>query len=202
MLRLVAVLALLVPATASADTFKLFGELHAGGMYGQGTSGAQKDSDFFQKSPNALYGFLAGAELLFLDGWIEHHQFTDGSRLTTWTQFGLGVHFNVDTGDPEQIKHHEGPFFEFGGGLWYGIGTGQQVMPPLDYSQLTDQAFMLEARLGLGLHLNKVFDFGFAVPVSYGYFFKTGTGANNTNNQYRGWEAEGLLVLRGNLRLL
>src|SRR5690242_4696088 len=80
-------------APASADTFKLFGEVHGGGAYGQGTSGAQKDSAFFQKARGGAYGALIGGEFLFFDGLIEHTQYVDGDHLTTWTQFGAGLHF-------------------------------------------------------------------------------------------------------------
>jgi len=79
---------------ASADVLKLFVEADGGGLVGRGTSGDQviKDSAFFAKAPHLAYGALVGAEFLFFDGWIQHHQFTDGSRIATWTQFGLGIH--------------------------------------------------------------------------------------------------------------
>ncbi len=50
MSRALVLACVLCPAVASADTFKLFGEIHGGGMYGQGLSGTQKDTDFFQKT--------------------------------------------------------------------------------------------------------------------------------------------------------
>src|SRR5438094_5889181 len=122
------VAAMAAPVPASADVFKLFGEAHGGGMYGKGTAGAQQSADFFEQSPHGAYGVLVGGEFLFFDGWIQHHQFTDGSRLTTWTQFGLGVHFTLDMGTPEERKAHNNAYMEFGSGLWFGVGTGQQVM--------------------------------------------------------------------------
>ena len=204
MRRVLVLLLVAAPAVASADTFKLYGEIHGGGMYGAGTAGADKDSSFFAEAPHGMYGAEIAAELLFFDAWIQHHQYTDGTRLTTWTQFGLGVHNEIETGDAQQKKDHKGGYFEFGGGLWYGLGTGQQVKPPLDNAQISDKGFLLEGRLGIGTHLNKVMDLGLEVPVSYGFFFKTGNGAgaNDTGNQYRGWQIEGLVALRINLRLL
>lgn len=204
MRRVLVLLLVAAPAVASADTFKLFGEIHGGGMYGAGTAGAEKDSSFFAEAPHGMYGAEIGAELLFFDAWIQHHQYTDGTRLTTWTQFGLGIHNEIETGDAQQKKDHKGGYFEFGGGLWYGLGTGQQVKPPLDNAQISDKGFLLEGRIGFGTHLNKVMDLGLEVPVSYGFFFKTGNGAgaNDTGNQYRGWQIEGLVALRINLRLL
>ena len=190
-------------APASADTFKLFGELHGGGMYGQGTAGVQKDSAFFGKAKGGAYGALIGGEFLFFDAWIQHHQYVNGEGLKTWTQFGLGVHFTTDLGSAADRKANKGGYFEFGAGMWFGLGTGAQVMPPLDNAQITDKAFVGEARFGFGKHLSKVFDLGVVVPVGYGYFFKTGNGAavNDLDTHYRGIEAEALLALRANIRL-
>lgn len=192
--------------SASADTLKLFAEIAGGGLVGQGTSGDQviKDSAFFAKAPHLAYGGLLGVELLFLDVMVQHHQFTNGDRIATWTQLGLAAHLQFDFGSPEQQAAHEGGFFEVGGGGWVGVGTGQQVDPPLDNAQITDKAVLVEARAGVGVHLSSVFDLGVQVPVSWGYFFKNGNGAaiNNTSTHYQGFQAEGLVFVRANLRLL
>jgi hypothetical protein len=206
MLRALSLAAVLATATpASADVLKLFAEADGGGVVGKATSGDQviKDAAFFAKAPHGAYGALIGAEFLFLDGWIQHHQFTDGSRIATWTQFGVGVHGTIDTGDARQQKAHEGGYVEFGVGGWFGLGTGQQVMPPLDNAQITDKAFLVEGRLGAGTHLSSVFDLGVSVPVSWGYFFKNGNGAaaNDTSTHYRSVQGEALVVLRANIRL-
>lgn len=208
MLRALAVTAtiLAMPAVASADVLKLFVEADAGGVAGKGTSGDQaiKDNAFFAKAPHLDYGVLVGAEFVFLDAWIQHHQFTDGDRIATWTQFGLGVHAQVDFGSPAQQKAHEGGFFEFGGGGWFGLGTGQQVMPPLDNAQITDKAFIAEGRVGIGTHLSHVFDIGVQVPVSWGYFVKNGNGVsvNDSSAHYQAVQGEALLYLRANIHLL
>ncbi|HET9626495.1 MAG TPA: hypothetical protein VFP84_34270 [Kofleriaceae bacterium] len=193
-------------SSASADTLKLFAEIDGGGLVGQGTTGDRviKDSAFFAKAPHLAYGGLIGAELLFLDVMVQHHQFTDGDRIATWSQLGLAAHFQFDFGEPEQQKAHEGGFFEIAGGGWVGLGTGQQVRPPLDNAQVTDKAVLVEARAGVGTHLSSVFDLGVQVPVSWGLFFKNGNGAaiNNASTHYQGIQAEGLVFLRANLRLL
>ena len=201
-------LAALAP-TARADIFKLFAEVDGGGMDGKGITGDQKDSAFF-KNPHGAYGALVGAELVFIDAWIQHHQFyghndvVDGGHLATWTQFGLGVHFQLNLGDDKAQKAGTGGFVEIGAGAWFGIGTGQQVQLPLDNAQLSDKGFLGEARLGFGTHLNKIFDLGISVPVSYGYFFKTGNGAtaNDLSTHYQGVQGEALLYFRANIRLL
>jgi hypothetical protein len=198
---LTAASAALTTAPASADVLTLFVEATGGGVAGQGTSGDQviKDSAFFAKAPHIDYGALVGAELLFLDLWIQHHQFTDGSRVATWTQFGLGVHLQFDFNGKQ---NHQGGFFEVGGGGWFGLGTGQQIMPPLDNAQISDKALIVEGRLGLGSHLSNVFDIGVEVPGSWGYFFKNGAAVNDSSNHYQSVQIEGLVFLRANLRLL
>src|SRR5215467_5356038 len=89
-----------------------------------------------------------------------------------------------------------GTYLDFGAGLWFGVGTGRQVMPPLDNAQITDKAFLLEGRLGYGWHLNSSWDFGVVVPVSYGYFFKNTGAANDVGTHYQGVQGEILAALR------
>ncbi|MCX5744632.1 MAG: hypothetical protein NT062_19250 [Proteobacteria bacterium] len=206
--------------SAAADPFKVFGQVEGGAMVGTGTSGIAKDSAFFGKSPHATYGAEVGAEIFFIDAYVNHHQYTDGTRLTTWTKFGLGMHFEIDfdkeppqfesnakSAEPKQDKKKpkkDGGFAEVGLGVYFGLGTGQQVDPPLDNSEITDKAVQVEGRFTLGTHLNNVLDFGVALPVSYGYFIKNGADvvANNLDNHYRGVQAELLLFVRANLRFL
>src|SRR5437879_2988466 len=122
-----ALLVLLAATPASADVFKLFGEAHGGGLYGVGTAGDQKDSAFFAKSPHGAYGALVGAEFFFFDGWIQHHQFTDGSRLTTWTEFGLGVHYIDEMGEEKDRKVHQNGYVELGFGAVFGRSEERRV---------------------------------------------------------------------------
>jgi hypothetical protein len=191
---------------ASADVLKLFVEADGGGAAGHGTGGdpAIRDAAFFARAPHLDYGALVGAELFFFDAWIQHHQLTDGSRIATWTQFGAGIHIQVDLGDAKQQKAHEGGYVDLGLGGWFGVGTGQQVVPPLDNAQISDKAFLVEGRLGFGKHLSDVFDLGVSIPVSWGYFFKNGNGAaaNDVSTHYQSVQGEALLVLRANIRLL
>jgi hypothetical protein len=196
---------LLVAAPASADIFQLSGEIDAGGMLGKGTTGAQADNAFFAKSPNAAYGAIVTGEVFgFLDAIIQHDEFTDFSRITTWTQFGAGLHFEFPFGDDLQQRVHKGPFLEAAAAVFFGIGTGQEVMPPLDNAQITDKAFIAEGKLGLGYHCSHVVDVGISVPVSWGYFFKNGpgVGANDTSNQYQGVQGEVFGYVRFNIHLL
>jgi hypothetical protein len=203
MLRAVLVLGVLcgVASPARADLFRMFGELHGGGLYGQGTAGDQRDTAFFAKSPHGVYGALVGAEFLFADLWIEHHQFTNGSRVTTWSKIGLGVHGQFNLGSTKDIKAGKGGYIDVSSGAFFGVGTGQQVSPPLDNAQISDKGFLVQVGLGFGTHLTKNFDLGVSIPVSWGYFFKQGA-ANDLSNHYQGVQGEGLLVLRAQFGIL
>lgn len=192
---------LLAPAAASADVFKLYAEVGGGGAYGTGLSGTYKDDTFFGKATGGAGGLLVGGRFLIFDGNIRHNQFFNGGETETWTQFTAGLAFGMDTGSDEQQKQGKGGYFEMGAGVAFGVGTGAQVDPPLDNSEVTDKAFMLEGRIGFGWHLSKVFDFGLTAPASWGYFFKSGGGANDPNNQYQGFQIQGLAILRANVRL-
>jgi len=200
------------PTVASADVFKLYAEGHAGGMGGKGTGGdivdnptTGLDAAFFEKAPHLAYGALVGAKFLIVDAQIQHHQFTDGDRIATWTQFAAGLDFELPLGaqTPEEKKSGKGTYVGVGVHVGFGLGTGQQVSPPLSNDEITDKGFLVEGKLGFGKHLNKVFDLGVVVPVSYGYFFKNtgGAVANDVSTHYQSVQAAALLVLRANIRL-
>ncbi len=197
-LSCIVVLALAAPA--SADIFRLFAELDGGAAYGKGTGvfGRTKDDAFFAKAPHAAYGVLIGGEYQHLGAWIQHHQFTDGSRVMTWTQVGAGFHAQLDFG----AFVYQG-FIAVSAGAWLGLGTSKQVDPPLDDKQITDKALLLEGRLSIGKHLS-FFDVGISVPVSGGYFIKNSISAIIASGSlfYRGVQGEALLFLRANLPLL
>jgi hypothetical protein len=195
----VTVLALLAPR-AHADLLELRGEIHAGGSLGTGVGGAQKDSAFFAKAPNFDYGALVGAKIIFADAFISHDQFTDGGHIMTWTQFAAGVRFDGKTGGQASANGvPEKPptgYWEFGAHVVFGLGTGAQVMPPLDNAQITDKGFTFELRPGFGKLLGGGFKIGLAFPISGGYFFKSGNGAtaNDLSTHYQGIEGAALLT--------
>jgi hypothetical protein len=201
-------------SSARADVFTLSGDLHGGGMVGRGTSGddAVRDQAFFARVPSLTYGATVGARFLFLGATILHHQYVgprisdegmgEKPSLATWTQFTAGVDFTVDLGDDKQKKEKKGGFLQVAAGAGFGVGTGQQVDPPLDNKQVDDKAFLLEAKLGYGKHVGKHTDFGVLVPVTYGYFFKNGVPANMLENHYQGLHVEVLLFLRLRVKLL
>ena len=196
--------ALLVAASAArpaaADIFQARAELHGGAAGGVGLGGDQKDAAFFKTAPHGAYGALIGAQLLFADAYIEHTQLTNGSRIATWTQFALGMRIDIATGRPPKDKDNPDPkasgYFEIGLHAAFGLGTGQQVSPPLDNAQITDKGFLFELRGGFGKRLGHGLRVGLEVPVSVGYFFKSGNGAtaNDLGTHYQGIQAAALLT--------
>lgn len=189
--------------TAHADVLKVFGEAHGGGYVGRGLSGDQKDEAFSAKAAPGAYGAKIGARFLIVEATIQHHQLV-GDGLSTWTQFLAGIGVQADLGDEKAKKAKNGPFVDLGIGAGFGLGTGQQVMPPLSNDEITDKGFLIEGRIGFGKHLNSLLDIGISVPVSWGYFFKNGvdTAANDVSTHYQALQAEALLYLRLNLKLL
>lgn len=200
------------PAPAEADVFKIYAEARGGAMFGKGTGGDLVDNDasmydeaFFENASPGLYGVAVGARFLVLAVEVQHHQYVGGGSLSTWTQFGAGLQFEVGLGSetPAEKKAGKGAYVQLGTMLFFGVGTGQQVMPPLSNDELTDKGFLLQGSLGFGKHLNKVLDIGVSIPVSYGYFFKSGgpAVANDVSTHYQSAQVEALLVLRGNFKL-
>src|ERR1051325_1103833 len=182
-------------APASADIlFGLFAEGHLGGETGHATSGDQatKDSAFFAKVPGFLYGFQVGANILFINAWIQHDEFTDGDRIATWTQFGTGVRQRIG---------FAGLFAEVGGGVWYGFGTGQQASGTFDSGQITDKAVLLEGRIAAGKAVNRLLDVGLPVPFSWGYCWKSGGGSSILDTGYQSVQTELMLFARAHVGL-
>jgi len=210
-------LALLVAATAAAlayhptaargDVASLRAELHGGVAGGLGVGGASKDDAFHAGIPPATYGALVGIELLFADVFLEHHQFTNGDRLATWTQLEAGFDVDLELGVPPQIPNEPRKpgkgYLELGLYAGFGVGTGQQVDPPLDNSEVTDKGLFLEGRASVGWRLGPLFRVGLTIPISGGYFVKSGPGvaANDLNEHYQSIQAAAMITLRANLKI-
>jgi hypothetical protein len=191
-------------SSAQADVISLRAEAHVGGAGGAGLGGDRKDEAFFAGAPHLGYGVLIGAEFVFVDAWIQHHQLTNGSRLATWTELGAGfdIQLGLGGGAPAGAKGGEPApakaFAEFGLGVAFGLGTGQQVDPPLSADELTDKGFTGHVSVGLGYHLSRVLDVGIRAPLSAGYFFKSGQGAvaNDLSTHYTAMHGEVIAFLR------
>lgn len=270
-------LALVAPAPAAADVLSLYAAVQGGGAGGQGVDGEAQDEAFHAGVQGLAYGALVGAEVLFIDGWVEHTQHRrDGELAGTWTQFMVGLDTQIDLGAPDAAPEPapaqpapapraqttaqtvqaapaepaaqgeaapaaggEGTpaaaaggeaapaeagqgaqpapapqpaprkaapgyapgYIDLGLAGGFGVGTGQQVMPPLDNSELTDKGFLGQVHVGLGYRLTRALSLGVRVPVQAAYLFKSGEGAaaNDRGNQYVSVNASVLLELRLNL---
>jgi hypothetical protein len=183
------------PQLAKADIFTGSIQVEGGASGGRGVGGDQKDTAFAATAPHAGYGLTLNAEVLFIDAWLSHHQFTNGSRLATWSEIGVGIDTELGLSDS---KKGLGTYALFGVGATFGVGTGQQVMLPLDNGELSDKGFALVGKLGIGSHLTSVLDIGLQIPVSAGYYFKSGNGsaANNLSTHYQAVSGQAMLFLR------
>ena len=200
----------LAHSPASAGILELRAQLQAGGAGGQGMGGAQQDNSFHAGAQGMSYGALVGVEFLFIDGWVEHNQFTNADGLQgTWTQFMTGVDLNVDLGAKTRGAEHDedgtlgdggysSMYAEIGLAVGFGVGTGQQVVLPLDNSQVTDKGFLLQGHLAVGYRLSKLLSVGVTIPVQGGYMFKSGPGvvANDEGTHYQSMQAAAMLNLR------
>ena len=210
----VAATLLLLAAPAAAGVFELDAQIHTGGMAGTGVWGDRKGEAFHEGASGFGYGARVGAEVLFIDGWVEHNQYYNGERVDgTWTQFMLGIDGKFDVG--EEVGALPGRrgrpgrrgagfrrgFVELGVGLGYGVGTGQQVEPPLDNSELSDKGFVFQVALDAGYRFNKAISMGVHIPLQGGYLFRTDEVANDLSNQYGSMEAAVLLTMRVNISL-
>jgi hypothetical protein len=192
---------LALSSVAHAGVFDLYAQAEGGGAAGFGVAGAQKDNDFFGGADGGMYGAKIGAEVLFTDVWIEHWQLTDLKGIRgTWTQFMVGADVDFPVGDVAPGKKPK-TFAEIGIGAGFGLGTGQQVEPPLDNAQVTDKGFIAELSVGVDYRFNNVLSLGLAVPVTYGYLFKNGPGipANDEDKQYHELAVTPMLYLRMNV---
>lgn len=206
-LALTLCLPLVVESEASADLLSLHAETRLGGAGGKGMFGEREAESFHQGSKGLAYGVILGAEVFFVDAWIEHNQYPTGDETATWTQFMLGMDATIELGDLKSFDYDEAGkkkggyaswFAELGMGFGFGVGTGQQVKPPLDNSEVTDKGFLFEARGAVGYRLTSFLSLGLAVPVQLGYFTKSGEGAtaNNVDNHYSSIGASALFNAR------
>lgn len=177
-----------------ADVLTISGRVDMGLNHGKGLGGGAKDKAFAATAPLPMFGVQVNVEALFVDVWLGHHQFANGSRVATWSEVGVGLDMEINSGQGAV----RGPFFYLGGGLTFGVGTGQQVELPLDNSEISDKGFAAVAKLGGGLHLSRLIDVGIEVPMSLGYYFKSGAGiaANDKDTHYTQAALSGLVFVR------
>lgn len=200
------------PATAAADILSGYAQIQGGGASGAGLFGDRQDDAFHAGAEGLTYGAIVGVEIIYLDVWVEHNQYMgSGSLEGTWTQFMTGLDIEFDLGEKVGTKRarggrlsggHSRYYGEFGIGVGFGVGTGQQIDPPLDNSEVTDKGFLFQANLGLGIRLGRHFSIGLTMPLQAGYMFKNGEdvgAANDISTNYG--SMQGALMLTSRLKI-
>jgi len=188
MKRLAFLAIVLSAAPASADILSLYGRLHAGGSFGNGIGGDQKDEDFFSRSRGFAYGFLVGAKVLIIEGWVEHTRFTSFSdNKGSWTEFMLGGGAGLPLG---VIPVDVGVRF----GLGYGLGTGADVSSTSD-NTFSDKGLVAEIAGELKYKFNPIVSMGLSVPFRFCYLFKSDAPAGQSD-KYTSFSFQGLLFLQ------
>ena len=215
-LTLTCVLAAALSSTpAFADLMSGTVRVHGGAASGRGISGDLKDQSFAEGAEGGTYGVRAGVEVFFLNLWLGHDQYVTSDGLVgTWTTLPMiGFDTQFDVGSPGAAEQNDDGkmvagatdwFIHFSFGAGFGLGTGQQVDPPLDNSEITDKGVMFEGEVGLAKKLGTSLSIGLAVPVQYRVMFKNGADAvaNNPEDRYHSVAASALLNLRFKLNLL
>jgi hypothetical protein len=191
---------------------QLRAQVQGGGGGGVGLGGDRKDDAFHKGAAGAIYGGLVGVEILFIDVWVEHSQHLGSDGLIgTWTQFMTGLDLVFDIGaktegvtikDGKDTGGYSKTYGELGMAVGFGVGTGQQIDPPLDNSEITDKGFLAQGMIGFGYRFNKAVSVGLSFPVQAGYLIKSGEGvANDLGTHYQSLQAAALLNLRLNITI-
>lgn len=213
---ILALTTLATPTAVSADVLSMRLEAHTGPAGGEGVSGDRKDEAFHAGASGLSYGAIVGLEVLWIDVWVEHNQYQDSDGLAgTWTQFMTGLDYRFDLGEKTRGGSHDADgkltgddrysplFAELGVGVGFGVGTGQQIDPPLDNSEVSDKGFLLQGHVALGYRLSRLISLGLVVPVQGAFMFKNddGSAANDLSTQYRSLQYAALLNFRVNLQI-
>ena len=207
-----AILVMSASGSAQADLLELHAQIHGGFLGGGAIAGeGEITGDAFFARTSGTYGAIVGAEIFFVDVWVQHDQFVgggpaeDNSGITgTWTQFMAGFDLQFDIGDPP-VDSKGSPtgqakgFGEIGFGFGYGVGTGQQVDPPLDNSELSDQGFIVETHLVFGYRLHKYAALVAQIPVSIALLNKADGPANVSTEWYGTGQGAVLFGVRATL---
>lgn len=212
-----AVLALAMSSAplAHADIIGGSVRVHGGGASGKGIKGDLKDESFAEGVQGGTYGVRVGVEVFFLNLWLGHDQYVGSDGLVgTWTtlpMIGFDTQFDVGSPGPatqnsagKMVRGAPNWFFHVGFGAGFGVGTGQQIDPPLDNAEVTDKGFMFEGEVGLARKLGAGLSLGLAVPVQYRVMFKNGADAvaNNPEDRYHSLAGSVLLNFKYKLKLL
>jgi hypothetical protein len=196
---------LAAPRPASARVLELYLQLDpVGGWTGWRAAGSklpagQGETDFFARNQGGMSGFKAGAEIFFIDvfvdfkqGWGKSHE-PDKPDLywtSSWVGFMLGIDLDLRLGYWK--KWH----FLLGGDVGFGLGTAGPINPPITNDKVGSKGLVAQGRVGLDYHFTKVFGIGVEADVGYHYLFLNGAPVNNLDNQVHGFHFMGMLTTK------
>jgi len=191
------------PRPASARVLELYLQLDpVGGWTGRRAAGSklltgQGETDFFARNQGGMTGFKAGAEILFIDvfvdfkqGWGKPGQSQNLDWTSAWIGFMLGIDLDLHFG--EQKKWH----FLIGADAGFGIGTAGPINPPVDNADVSSKGFVAQGRAGLDYHFTKVFAIGVEADLGYHYLFLNGLPVNVVDNHEQGIHFLGMLTTK------
>jgi hypothetical protein len=195
--------ALAAPRPATARVLELTLQLDpVGGWTGKRAAGSQLpagqgETDFFARNRGGFTGFKAGAELFFIDvfvdfkqGWGQPGQTTRVDWTGSWLGFYLGIDLDLKLG--EEKRWH----FLIGGDVGFGLGLAGPINPPIDNAQVSSKGFVAQGRVGLDYHITKVFGIGVEADLGYHYLFLNGLPVNVETNRVHGIHFLGMLTTK------
>lgn len=194
---------LAAPRPASARVLELWLQLDpVGGWTGRRVAGGQLpagqgETDFFARNQGGMTGFKAGAELFFIDVFVDFKQGwgRPGERTTVgWTGSWLGVYLGIDL----DLHLGEGKKWHFliGADAGFGLGLAGAINPPINNDEVSSKGFVAQGRAGLDYHITKVFGIGLEADLGYHYLFLNGIPVNDISSHVQGIHFLGMLTTK------
>jgi hypothetical protein len=168
---LIAGLLLAAPRPAAAKMLELYLQVEPiGGLFGTRVGGTSvsggQSSDFFVRNQGPMFGFKAGAKVLFIDAYFDFKQSFGGDGLgSTWLAGLLGASFDLNPGSWRiSLGVHGG----------FGLGTTQTLDATSSDNKISQKGPVVQARAALFRKLAKVFYVGVEGNLGYHYLYLGG----------------------------
>jgi hypothetical protein len=194
---------LAAPRPAPARVLELYLQLDpVGGWTGKRAAGSQLPSghgetDFFARNQGGFTGFKAGAELFFIDLFVDFKQGFGrpyaGAPVgwnSYWVGFMLGIDLDVRFG--EEKKWH----WLIGADAGFGLGGDGSVNPPINNDKVSTKGVVAQGRTALDYHFTKVFGIGVEADLGYHYLFLNGVPINDISSHEHGIHFLAMLTMK------
>ena len=194
---------LAAPRPAPARVLELYLQLDpVGGWTGKRAAGSQLpagqgETDFFVRNQGGMTGFKAGAELFFIDlfvdfkqGWGRPYAGAPVDWTSYWVGFMLGIDLDLHFG--EGNKWH----FLIGADAGFGLGGSGPINPPVTNDKVGTKGIVAQGRTALDYHFTKVFAIGVEADLGYHYLFLNGLPINDVSSREHGIHFLGMLTTK------